>query len=174
LISSIAGGGVSIFSNKKLYNIFKIDELSLCNDIIETCAAKLCSKTSNDDYVVLGVYRPPSGNKAEFIRVLEEILSNNHFNNKIVIIAGDMNLDINSVNDSMVDRYLSSLNSLNYISVITEPTRISNSNNDHISATNLDHIFTNVMRPIDSFVFDFCISDHCGTCIIWENSNRTT
>ena len=173
-ISSIVGGGVSIFSNCKFYNICKIDELSLCNENIETCAATLCSKTSSDFYVILGVYRPPSGNKVEFIKILEGILMNNHLINKTVIVAGDMNMDLNSINDSLVDQYLSSLNSLNFVSIITEPTHFFNSINDTVSSTNLDHIFTNVTRPFDSFVFDFCISDHCGTCILCETSNRTT
>ena len=66
---------------------------------------------------------------------------NNHLINKTVIVAGDMNMDLNSINDSLVDQYLSSLNSLNFVSVITEPTHFFNSINDTVSSTNF--IFSN-------------------------------
>ena len=35
------GGGVSIFSNSSIYEINKIDMLSVCNTTIETCVARI-------------------------------------------------------------------------------------------------------------------------------------
>ena len=43
------GGGVSIFANTTIYDIKKIDELSLCNDSIETCVARI-HRLNNVEY----------------------------------------------------------------------------------------------------------------------------
>jgi len=119
--SPIVGGGVSIFSNHKLYDIQKIDALSLCTDHLETCVARLNNKYYNI-YYIIGIYRPPRGNKLEFIHSLENILSNDSLSNQKMIIAGDMNLNISDTNDNYVYRYLSMLTSFNFFSAITKPT----------------------------------------------------
>ena len=35
------GGGVSVFTNSSIYDITKIDTLSICNSTIETCVARI-------------------------------------------------------------------------------------------------------------------------------------
>ena len=66
------------------------------------------------------------------------------------------------------------MNSLNFYSTISQPTRSVRgfSNNDSL----LDHIFINKLGPFNSTVFTYDISDHRGTSLVYplssENVNR--
>ena len=50
------GGGVSVFANSSIYGITKIDELSRCNDFIETCVARVyrLDNIEQEHYIVGG------------------------------------------------------------------------------------------------------------------------
>ena len=66
------------------------------------------------EHIVVGVYRPHTDNEENFINDLSEILLNALLNNKTVILAGDMNINLLDTNDSSVNQYNCMLNSLNY------------------------------------------------------------
>ena len=165
------GGGVSIFSLKTLYKISKIENLSLCNAHIETCVAEVSSLQSNGQIIIVGVYRPPRGSVSDFLIELEGILSSIFLQNKSVIIAGDININITNENDVVVDQYLSLLNSLNFLSAITKPTRFSYQNNSAApTGATLDHIFINKIIPFRATIFTYDISDHCGTALSYSTN----
>ena len=161
------GGGVSVFANSNLYKVRKIDELSICDSHIETCVAKIISKRTNFNCIILGVYRPPSGMICNFIDALEMILSHLTMQNSTIILAGDMNINISNENSNDTANYLSVLNSFGFYSVITLPTRFPNNSNN---PTTLDHIFLNRIKSSRGIIFTYDISDHCGTSLFFEKN----
>ena len=78
---------------------------------------------NNKFIFIIGIYRPPSGDLQSFILLLESLLGSLLLRNKIVIISGDMNLNLNDMNSPYVISYLSLLHSYMFIPVITKPTR---------------------------------------------------
>jgi len=123
--------------NANYLDNYDINTFSLLNQNIQSFNAKkskleaflnaikhdfLNNKYFNDTYYIIGICRPPRGNKLEFIHSLENILSNDSLSNQKMIIAGDMNLNISDTNDNYVYRYLSMLTSFNFFSAITKPT----------------------------------------------------
>ena len=81
------GGGVSIFSDNILYKMNKIEELSVCNDTIETCVAEiLCIDDPTQNHIIVAVYRPHSDSIENFTLQLNQILTHRDLFNKNVII----------------------------------------------------------------------------------------
>ena len=162
------GGGVSIFSDNILYKMNKIEELSVCNDTIETCVAEiLCIDDPTQNHIIVAVYRPHSDSIENFTVQLNQILTHRDLFNKNVIIAGDMNADISVPNSVAINDYLNTLSSLHFIPVITKPTRYVFSNS-YMTSTTLDHIFINKLSIFHSAVFSYDLSDHLGTAIIFD------
>ena len=172
------GGGVSVFCNMQSYLSQKIECLSICTDSIETCVVEMFKKGEagrNCSLFIADVYRPPStGNIDEFLIELENILENSILQNKTVFLAGDLNINILNQDDHAVNQYLSCMSSHFYMPTITLPTRIAISGENR-TATALDHIFINKIVPYRATVFDYDLSDHCGTvidCKIYQNFEK--
>ena len=165
------GGGVSIFADTSKHSIAKIQELSFCNQTIETCVAKISSKISNSahDLIVISVYRPHTDSIDNFNCALNNILCNSILRNKTVIIAGDMNINLTNNDNSTSIDYLTMLRSYNYLPVITKPTRFPTDSNFSVRASTIDHIFLNKLVPFDSVIFWDDFSDHCPTAIRLED-----
>ena len=165
------GGGVSIFADTSKHSIAKIQELSFCNQTIETCVAKISSKISNSahDLIVISVYRPHTDSIDNFNCALNNILCNSILRNKTVIIAGDMNINLTNNDNSTSIDYLTMLRSYNYLPVITKPTRFPTDSNFSVRASTIDHIFLNKLVPFDSVIFWDDFSDHCPTAIRLES-----
>ena len=162
------GGGVTIFANSSLYYINKINELSYCNDSIETCVARVSRlDKAENEHIILGVYRPRHDNDINFINTLQEIISNVLLRNKTIIIAGDMNIDLLKVNDPYVNQYTCMLKSLNFIQIINKATRFPNGPHA-FNPSSLDHIFINKITQFTGPVFFADISDHCGSALFFE------
>ena len=160
------GGGVSIFSNSTMYDITKIETLSVCNRTIETCVARIYRKDNIlMEHIIVGVYRPHTDTMENFIHALQEILTNNLLHNKTVIIAGDMNINLLNPNDVHVNQYLCMLNSLNYVQAVNKATRFPNASNSAYNPSCLDHISINKIIPYIAPIYFADISDHCGSAI---------
>ena len=166
------GGGVSVFVNSTKYEIEKIINLSLCNENIETCVAKInkIGNTDNDHYIV-GIYRPRHVNDDFFISSLLEILSSEILANKTVILAGDINIDLLKQNDRYVNEYLCMLQSLNFIQIINKATRFPAGSNSTYNPSCLDHIFINKFTQFSGPIFFADISDHCGSALYFKFDN---
>ena len=165
------GGGVSIFSNSSIYGIMKIDELSICNESIETCVARIyrLNRIEYEHYIV-AVYRPRHVADENFLHSLQNILSSNLLENKIIILAGDMNIDLLKLNDNYVNQYLCMLKSLNFVQVINKATRFPSGTSSY-NPSCLDHIFINKFIHFTSSIFFANISDHCGSALQFEVDN---
>ena len=116
----------------------------------------------------MGIYRPHTDSTENFVLSLQQLLSDFSLQNKSVILAGDMNININGPPTGCSQNYLSSLFSYNYIPVITKPTRFPAQQISSGSPTNLDHIFINKLSIFKSAILDYDISDHCGTTVTFD------
>ena len=173
-IGSGRGGGVSIFCLDD-YHAIKLDNACIINDDIETCAIRV--KINNLSLTILGVYRPPSGHKGNFIITLESIIYSGVLNSDFIIVSGDMNINLLQDSDD-VKNYNSMLRSMNFLSVITEPTRFPPGNHQNISPSILDHTWVCKNIISRAGIINIDISDHLPTFIhfnfpISEESLRT-
>ena len=152
-------GGVAVFV-KSDYNCFVTKFNVPSADILQ-----LECVISNVNFVFLCVYRfhDRSVSKESFCKDCFDIIGKIKSTNLIVL--GDMNLDL-LVSSPIVDNYLFQMASFGLLSAINKPTRIS-------SGKCLDHIFIrtimNLNSAFDSAIFDFKISDHCMTGILFSN-----
>ena len=162
---------MSVFTDSNKYKISKIDELSICNDTIESCVAKITTINSdfNDEFIVVGVYRPHTDTIDNFVEALHSIISNNILCNKKIFLAGDMNVDLTAIDNSISDDYLNMLRSMNFLPIITEPTRYPTGDLSRNRPSTLDHIFFNQLVSFQAIIFMDDISDHCGSAIRIES-----
>ena len=160
------GGGVSVFTNSSMYGIQKVELLSKCNMTIETCVARIYRKDDiSMEHFIVGVYRPHTDTADNFTDALQEILTNNLLQNKTVIIAGDININILDLNDNHANHYLCMLSSLNYIQTINKATRFPYGASTVYNPSCLDHISINKVMQYIAPVYFAEISDHCGTAL---------
>ena len=168
------GGGVSIFANSSIYGILKIDELSFCNEFIEVCVARLFRLNNNEqEHYIVGVYRPRHDADHNFLISLQRILTHDLLKNKIVILAGDLNIDLLKLNENYVYQYLSMLKSLNFFQVINKATRFPSGVNSTQNPSCLDHIFINKFIQCTGPIFIVDISDHCCSALYFELETAT-
>ena len=168
------GGGVSVFLNSKLYKINKLDDLCISNATIESCVVEACSYANDNKYIIVGIYRPHTDSVDNFILALEYILNHSLLRNKIIILTGDMNINITNVNSSLVDDYLNFLNTLHFLPLISKPTRYPTHNFDSSTATTLDHIFINKTTPCNAGILTNDLTDHCGTTLNCQLFDKPT
>lgn len=125
------GGGTAVYVNTNLRHQV-IEPLNRVDEHIESLFIKVVN-------TVIGVlYRPPSGNTAEFLQLVETVLSNIGSTSSPFIILGDVNIDTGSDNPpacefrELLEQYASS-------NLILLPTRVTST-----SATSLDVCITNL------------------------------
>src|SRR5215469_960296 len=119
---------------------------------------------------LIGVYRPPNGNRTKFIKNLDDICNISLMKN-VSTIAGDFNIDISLNNEkSYCSKDLSDMMRANgYYNVITSVTRPNNVK----QSTTIDHIWHNSKDSPKSYTLQTDISDHLP-CIILLETPRTS
>lgn len=162
--SNIRGGGVSLLFDMKFKCTF-LTELSICSDIIESCVVEII--INNKPIIIVAIYRPPSGSLIDFIDSMVSILSDVKLLRKDIIIAGDMNVNLLKVqSDPSVTNFIGTLQSLNFIPLVTNETRFDN--NANVLPSCLDQIWTNKIIASSAGVIYYTITDHCPTFAIWK------
>lgn len=154
------GGGVSVFVNDR-FRVERVDNCSVSLPHIESLCLNVSLLTST---VTIGsFYRPPSADCNMFTDKLHEIhalLSSN--TKQELVFCGDFNMDLlNYENNAGTLNFLTCLNSLPLIPLITKPTRITDA-----SATLIDNIFVNNPTQTVSGILTADISDHLPVFII--------
>ena len=134
------GGGAIIFIREML--IYSKYDSPTTNGIIESTAILL------NNLVIVSIYRPPSGNKTEFVDKLIEWIESQR--GKLVYIAGDFNLNYKN-ND--IDYFRTIEENTECKPCITETTRV-------ISNSCIDNVLTNCNG--NHSVSSICIADHQG------------
>ena len=151
------GGGVSIYV-RDLFSFEILDAVNISNPTIESAGIKLSLPNSRLKINILGIYRQPNGDKETFLDRLEDIINTNHFSSNDTLITGDLNICL--LKEEHCDftlRFMNSLRSLNFHSLINRPTRIDKRNN-HLSI--IDHMWTNSELILDRGIFIADITDH--------------
>ena len=148
-----SGGGVAIFTKNNLRAKVVVNASFSINEVIDCISVEIETKEKN--IVICCVYRPPNRNVNDFTSQLEGLLQ--MFHNKIVFLAGDMNINIlNYAKHTDTNNFVDLLYSKGMYPLITKPTRITST-----CATLLDNIFTNEYRLISKSGVLICdVSDH--------------
>ena len=163
------GGGVSVFCDLN-FKSYKIPSFTTMSEVMETCCVRV--EIENKFFVILGVYRPPNGDKLEFIQNLNSLLNADLFSNaEFVIISGDMNLDINNDECPIVNNYVNFLNSMFYIPTITKPTRFPSELTSSFPSV-LDHIWINKIFPFTSGILNIDFTDHLPTFLHFSPNQK--
>lgn len=152
-------GGVSILVRENLDSSL-IENYSFVNSEIEICTVSVKIKDAN--YVVSSIYRPhfKHNNIKEFIKSLEPILNDNAFRKSKVVLAGDFNINLLEHHNHLeTNDYLAFMQNLNYLPVITRPTRYPEGQ-QRAQPSLLDHIYINFTPPSISGILKFSITDH--------------
>jgi len=153
------GGGVSVFCKSDIRCV-KLENFSFGTGTIEVCTVRI--DVGSSSIYLVAIYRPHSDTVTNFIEALEKIIQDQLLNRAKIVIAGDLN--INLLNDSCgdVQNFIYTLQSLNFIPVVTKPTRFQG-DGDSQSATLLDHIWTNNLVEYTSGIILYDLTDHCPT-----------
>jgi hypothetical protein len=155
-------GGVCIFVQKDLF--FNCVDLSkFCEEkTVELCAIQLESQGKH--FVILCVYRAPSGDFNLFLQLFDEALKSLYTPKVEFLICGDLNTDYLS-NSSRKEQFSILLNTYNMSHTVNFPTR---SEKNHVSA--IDNIFVQNSRLLGCMVFPSSnsLSDHDAQCIIFN------
>ena len=115
--------GISLFVCDKLV-ITKIENLSICDDEIQSCAVKV--QLNHEFLLIIGIYRPHSGTIPNFIETLESFYEHPDFqNSRTVFIADDFNINTINENNSNVINFMPSLLSKSFLLGITKTMRFS-------------------------------------------------
>lgn len=177
------GGGVSIFFDNS-FDGNPVPELSRCNLTIELCASRI-NLSKNYYILLLGIYRPHSDNITNFVIELENILNHDVVRcASLVLIGGDINIDISDPNSSSCLRYMALMQSHSFLPVITRPTRFderfsvpdgsdpaSSPPPPAISCSNLDHIWLGNMQSYLSGIILIDFTDHLPTFLYFNSEN---
>jgi len=131
------GGGVAIFIKTGLKS--KIINGVITEGIMESVGINL------NGLNIFCIYRPPSGNKNQFIDNLCQLMDNN--NGRKVIIGGDFNLN-NLAGNNILDNWANLYNLKHRINGVTRPD----------SGTCLDNFYSNVDGKY--WISNTCIADH--------------
>lgn len=150
--SAIRGGSLVLVSNKLKCK----QRLDLVNLSIERTVELSCVELER--YIVICVYRPPSGDFGLFESVMEDSLNKLKASNKSIILCGDFNVNI--LNDTpLSSRLLNLFRSFNLVNLFFEPTRVTES-----TSTCLDNIFTDC-DSLNKLVLSDLTSDHNGLLV---------
>lgn len=127
------GGGVAIYYDTRLnINIFN------CENFPELEQIWITVKIKQINYGIGIVYRPPSQNLNQSLKILENSLSDILPLVDNLIVLGDLNINMLNLNCNATVQLLELLGTYNLSQLINEPTRINN-----ISSTLIDVILTN-------------------------------
>jgi len=160
------GGGVSVYVRSD-WNYVKIGACSMCSETIESCTVRF--RVGSEFYSVVSVYRPHDDTIRNFNSCLEELLHNTDLRNGKTIVTGDLNINLLNEECANTTSFVSMMQSLNFLPVITKPTKFP-SDVQQCRPTVLDHIWINGFKKFISGVFSLDLTDHCPTFISIETT----
>lgn len=108
-------------------------------DIVSYSVDRVCEIASAefDGFLIVCIYRPPSGNLTIFFTLLEDLLDKIFACNKSIVICGDFNIDLLAESGDK-ENFISLLKCYNLDYLFNEPTRITPQ-----SETCIDNVFVN-------------------------------
>ena len=152
------GGGVCLYIRSSIN--FKTRS-NLMSDIYEAIVVEIF-KPNSQPFCIVAVYRPP-GTEDEFFCYYEDVIKSLDFENKEIIVIGDMNCNYlaESRNSELI--HLTEISEVYQLTqIINKPTRITLT-----SKSLIDLIFTNQeSRVVSHGVIDCGINDHCLVYVV--------
>lgn len=154
-------GGTIILAKKSLFELNLLSNVDRCDFLLteRLFEFSVCFCKRFNLYIIC-IYRPPSGDVAQFFESLDVLLSRLPIESKI-ILAGDLNVnweDPHNLNTVLLSNLLRSYGLEMHIG---SPTRITST-----SSTILDYLCSN-LSGVSSRVFPSGISDHEAICSIF-------
>lgn len=150
------GGGVAIFAKDSI----------VCTDMRHILlpfvsekdleAAGIEVKLGTKKLLIIDIYRSPNGDLQAFLSRLGGLLTscNGTWNN--LVLVGDFNIDLLAKQDKAVVRYRDVMNSFGLLSLVEDPTRVT-----ELSSSCIDHVFTSLSENhCSANVIISAISDH--------------
>ena len=165
------GGGIRIYYTENL-NVSIVDNLTGLFDSHESLTID-ADLPHFGKLTIFSIYRPPSSTSRpliEFNNFLDAQFFNNTFtrdNNYIII--GDMNINYKRsqlYNNQHISEYFSKFQNNSFKFHVTNATRIS----PNSSESTLDHTWSNIAKSSQSYVFNYKITDHFPTGVIFKQS----
>jgi len=164
-IHKFKNGGVCILVHEDL-DFFSISLDKYCKEKdIEVCAVRL--KITPIQFIILAIYRSPSGNFTNFLKNRDSIL-NTWYNNKIkFVICGDININYleNCKKRQQLDALLQTYNLIGTVSYPTRESKTSTAATDNICITRTKNYIIN--PHVNG------LSDHVAQIIMIENTVLT-
>ena len=162
-------GGAGILIRNDYFDEIEISENKLklgckcSNCMVESIFINI--KSNNIVHTFASIYRHPSSNITHFNESLNHCLKTFN-NNNMLLIAGDINIDLLKTNMPSTQEYLNTMLSYNLIPNIIIPTRVTDR-----SSTLIDHIFvrlpkSHMKNKITSGNFITDISDYFSNFVI--------
>ena len=158
------GGGSAIYVKPTIKysrpQIFEAHSVEHHFEISAISIHKLNNIHLKKPWVILSIYRPPTGDFEVMLEKLEAVLSTLHEMNCHYSLSGDFNIDFLDPRRKDVISLCNLLSEFNLRPIFCdEPSRVAKT-----SATLLDNCFSS-SRPIDSVTWDPGLSDHRGQIV---------
>jgi hypothetical protein len=137
------------------------------------CASLLLT-ISNRKYIVINIYRPPSGDLQIFFDCLSSMLTYAATHCESLILCGDLNIDqlSHSINKQLL---LDIFESFCILNTLNEPSRVTTSEDLVRTSTAIDYMVTSL--PATKFrchMIHCCISDHYGQLLSCDMDQTRT
>ena len=163
------GGSLIYISNKLISKPRKDLEIYQSRDVESTFSEIIIPNGKN---IIVGcVYKHHTIDPKDFQNLLIPTLQKANKEKKMVLLAGDFNIDLLKLNkDSLTNEYFDQITNINFMPLITLPTRISTR-----SKTLIDNIlFNQFSHGIKSGNINVSISDHSPQFAIIPFQNKKT
>lgn len=155
---SARGGGSAVFIDSSL-SYRRRHDLSFTNLNCESVWLEFDQTVfslNGRNTIIASIYRSPSSSIVHFCSQLESLLNLLVFENKNVIICGDININILDLYSHSCSDYVRVFQSFGFSSLITAPTRCDPSGTN----TLIDHILSSLTTSASAAVIDYQFSDH--------------
>ena len=152
------GGGISVFIDRSI-DFVKLSNHCYVNLDIELCVIKF--KLYHRNFILISLYRPPSGSIVNFLEILESTLLSISGKDNITCLTGDFNLNILNTLNGDVSKFLSLMHSFHFISMISNPTHFSSSELHPPSL--LDHVWIDdldILSDTTAGIIQVDLTDH--------------
>jgi hypothetical protein len=151
------GGGVSLFIRRGI----PVTEFVIPNAGREGFEVAGVTLGKNRDLLVICIYRPPDMKLESFLFQLEYLLNICTTQYEYVIVGGDFNVDCTQRRSGNAVKLLQSMQSFNFVDLITGPTRVTN-----FSSSRIDNFFINFDASLcRSENLHLGLSDHLAQAI---------
>lgn len=165
-------GGAAIFVSSGISYSRRLDlaiDVTHCESVwIETDLPFF--PDSRKTFILGCIYRSPSSSVTEFLFSLDQILNKLSFENKDILIVGDININLLADNSNINAAYTDCFTGYGLESLITSHTRC----NSHGTDSLLDHALSNVAPVPVAGVIETDISDHFPIFVAFPSEASTT